>query len=201
MKKDNVVSFKNPAEFKHDLLTEVIREGAHQLLASAVQAEVEEFLAAYAEQQTARGKPRFVRNGYLPERRIQTGIGDVPVIVPRVRDRAFVKDGIKFGSSIIPKYLRRSGDMNALLPLLYLKGLSTNDFSEALVPLVGDKAKQISPGVISRLKRTWETDYQAWRTRDLTGKQSVYWWADGIHLQARMEASKDCVLVIMGVNT
>jgi len=201
MNKDTVVTFENPAEFKHDLLTEVIRQGAHQLLAAAVKAEVEEFLASYADQQSLDGKSRFVRNGYLPERNIQTGVGEVAVKVPRVRDRAFVKDGVKFGSSIIPKYLRRSGDMNELLPLLYLKGLSTNDFAEALVPLIGDKAKEISPGVISRLKAKWETEYQDWRKRDLTGKHYVYWWADGINLQARMEASKDCVLVIMGVNT
>ena len=120
--------------------------------------------------------------------------------MPRVRDRAFVKDGVRFGSSIVPKYLRRSGDMNELLPLLYLKGLSTNDFIEALTPLVGDKAKNLSPGVISRLKSKWEVEYQAWRKRDLSGKHYVYWWADGINLQARMEDSKDCVLVIMGTN-
>lgn len=200
MTKDNVVAFENPAEFKHDLLTEVIRQGAHQLLAAAIKVEVEQFLADYAEHVTDEGKPRFVRNGYLPERHIQTGIGDVAVKVPRVRDRAFVKDGIRFGSTIIPKYLRRSGDMNELLPLLYLKGLSTNDFVEALKPLVGDKAKNLSPGVISRLKAKWEREHQAWRKRDLTGKRYVYWWADGINLQARMEDSKDCVLVIMGVN-
>ena len=107
---------------------------------------------------------------------------------------------MRFGSSIVPKYLRRSGDMNELLPLLYLKGLSTNDFIEALTPLVGDNAKNLSPGVISRLKAKWETEYQDWRKQDLSDKPYVYWWADGINLQARMEDSKDCVLVIMGVN-
>lgn len=200
MSKDNVVTFENPAEFKHDLLTEVIRQGAHQLLAAAVKSEVEQFLLDYADHKTDDGKLRFVRNGYLPEREIQTGIGTIAVQVPRVRDRAFVKDGIRFGSSIIPKYLRRSGDMNELLPLLYLKGLSTNDFVEALTPLVGDKAKNLSPNVISRLKTKWEEEYNTWRKRDLSGNHYVYWWADGIYLQARMEDSKDCVLIIMGVN-
>ena len=200
MQKDNVVEFKNPGEHQHDLLTEVLRQGAQQLLIAAVNAEVEQFLEANSSAKTPEGNSRFVRNGYLPEREIQTGIGEIPVKMPRVRDRAFVKDGVRFGSSIVPKYLRRSGDMNELLPLLYLKGLTTNDFIEALTPLVGDNAKNLSPGVISRLKAKWETEYHSWRKRDLSDKHYVYWWADGINLQARMEDSKDCVLVIMGVN-
>ena len=144
-------------------------------------------------------KARFVRNGYLPEREIQTGIGNVAVQVPRVRDRASTHDGIKFGSSVIPKYLRRSGNMNELLPLLYLKGISSNDFVDALTPLVGDDAKNLSPGVISRLKAAWEDEYKAWHRRDLSSKRYVYFWADGIYLQARMEDAAECVLVIVGV--
>ncbi|MFZ3067085.1 MAG: IS256 family transposase [Gammaproteobacteria bacterium] len=195
MGKDNVIGLKKP-ETINDLLTEVLRSGAKKLLAAAVNAEVEEFLNQHNPDE---GIARFVRNGYLPEREIQTGIGDVTVQVPRVRDRMNVRDGIRFGSSVIPKYLRRSGSMNELLPLLYLKGISSNDFADALKPLVGDEAKNLSPGVISRLKAAWEDEYQAWRQRDLSGKRYVYFWADGIHLQARLEDSVECVLVIIGV--
>lgn len=198
MKKDNVVAFEKPAEFKHDMLTEVLRQGAQKLLGVAVEVEVAEFLSKYRGLTTDEDKRRFVRNGYLPERAIQTGIGDVLVKVPRVRDRAFKKDGLTFGSSVIPKYLRRTGDMNELLPLLYLKGISTNDFVAALTPLVGCHAKNLSPGVISRLKSEWLEEYNTWRRRDLTGERYVYWWADGIYLTARMDDAQ-CVLVIMGV--
>jgi putative transposase len=195
MRKDNVIELKKP-ETINDLLTEVLRLGARKLLATAVNLEVEEFLAKHNQQdETA----RFVRNGYLPEREIQTGIGSVAVQVPRVRDRAKAHDGIKFGSSVIPKYLRRSGSMNELLPLLYLKGISSNDFVDALTPLVGDDAKNLSPGVISRLKSVWEDEYKDWHRRDLSGKRYVYFWADGIYLQARMEDAAECVLVIIGV--
>lgn len=198
MKKGNVVEFKNPEEFKHDFLTEVIRQGAQKLLAVAVEAEVKEFLSKHGDLMTDDEKLRFVRNGYLPERAIQTGVGDVSVKVPRVRDRAYQKDGITFGSSIIPKYLRRTGDLNELLPLLYLKGISTNDFVDALTPLVGSNAKNLSPGVVSRLKSEWLEEYNTWRRRDLSDERYVYWWADGIYLTARMDDAQ-CVLVIMGV--
>ncbi|MFZ2314618.1 MAG: IS256 family transposase [Gammaproteobacteria bacterium] len=195
MGKDNVIGLKKP-ETINDLLTEVLRSGARKLLAAAVNAEVEEFLSQHNSEE---GIARFVRNGYLPEREIQTGIGDVAVQVPRVRDRMNAPDEIRFGSSVIPKYLRRSGNMNDLLPLLYLKGISSNDFADALKPLVGDEARNLSPGVIGRLKAVWEDEYQTWRQRDLSGKRYVYFWADGIHLQARLEDSVECVLVIIGV--
>lgn len=195
MKKDNVIALKKP-ETVSDLLTEVLRSGAKKLLAAAVNAEVEEFLSQHNQTDE---KPRFVRNGYLPEREIQTGIGGVGVQVPRVRDRKIAGDGIRFGSSVIPKYLRRSGSMNELLPLLYLKGVSANDFVEALTPLVGEQARNLSPGVICRLKAAWEYEYNDWRKRDLSCERYVYFWADGIHLQARMEDSVECVLVIVGV--
>lgn len=194
MVKDNVIGLKKPEVIK-DLLTEVIRQGARQLLAAAVEAEVEEFLL----QHNVNGeKPQFVRNGHLPERCIQTGIGDVVVQVPRVRNRNYAKDGIRFGSSVIPKYLRRSGKLEAFIPLLYLKGISSNDFVEALSPLVGEQAKNLSPSVVSRLKSSWEEEYKAWSQRDLRGQRYVYLWADGIYLQARMEDAAECVLVIIG---
>lgn len=195
MSKDNVVGLKKP-EIITDLLTETLRAGARQLLASVVEAEVAEFLARHNAEES---KARYVRNGFLPEREIQTGIGNIAVRVPRVRDRWVGKAGESFGSSVIPKYLRRSISMNEMLPLLYLKGISTNDFADALAPLVGDQAKNLSPGVISRLKITWENDYENWRKRRLDGKRYVYIWADGIHLQARMEDAPECVLVIIGV--
>ena len=193
--KDNIVNLKKPAAIK-DMLTEMIRTGARELLAVAIEAEVNEFLQA---NNVKEGKARFVRNGYLPEREIQTGIGGVAVEMPRIRDRDQSADGTQFNSSLIPKYLRRSTSMNEFLPLLYLKGISTNDFTDALGPLFGEKAKNLSPGVISRLKAGWEGEYEAWCKRDLQNKEYVYWWADGIHLHARMEGSSECVLVIVGV--
>ena len=166
------------------------------MLAAAIEAEVNDFLQRHNPQEN---KARFVRNGYLPEREIQTGIGGVSVEVPRIRDRSSVADGIQFNSLLIPKYLRRSTSMNEFLPLLYLKGISTNDFMNALTPLFGENAKNLSPGVISRLKADWEKEYHTWCKRDLSKKEYVYWWADGIHLHARMEESSECVLVIVGV--
>jgi len=193
--KDNVILLKKPGE-NTDLLTEVLRDGARQLLALAVEAQVDEFLNQH---NASHDKSCFVRNGHLPERVIQTGIGDVAVEVPRVRDRSNGDDGLKFMSTIVPKYLRRTKGMNDFLPLLYLKGISTNDFVETLSPLVGAEAKNLSPGVISRLKSKWEEEYDVWRKRSLKNKHYVYFWADGIHLKARMENSTECVLVIIGV--
>jgi len=195
MSKDNIIELKKPVEEK-DILTEVLRNGAKQLLAAAIEAEVKEFISQHNNK--GDDKARFVRNGYLPERAIQTGIGDIEVIMPRVRDRQSGKDKISFSSLIVPKYLRRSSSMNELLPLLYLKGLSTNDFIDALEPLVGSEAKNLSPGVISRLKADWENEYDVFCRRDLSKNRYVYFWADGIHLRARMHDSTECVLVIIG---
>lgn len=197
MKQDNVVGLKTP-EIISDPLTEVIRNGARALLAAAVEAEIEAFLAQHKSHLTSNGQRRFVRNGRLPERKIQTGIGDVTVTVPRVRDRGDLSDGIKFSSGIVPKYLRRSLNINDLLPLLYLKGISVNDFPDVLEPLLGKEAKNLSPSVISRLKAAWEEEYQSWSKKKLNGKRYVYFWADGIYLQARMEEASECVLVIIG---
>jgi len=194
MGNDTVVSLKKPVVID-DLLTETLRAGARQLLAAAIEAEVAEFLESH----NSHEKARFVRNGYLPEREIQTGIGQVAVKVPRVRDRSKSSDGTGYVSNLVPKYLRRSKRLNDFLPLLYLKGISTNDFVEVLKPLIGE-ANNLSPGVISRLKTTWEQEYAAWRKRDMTGKHYVYFWVDGLYLQARMEESKECVLVIIGVD-
>jgi putative transposase len=197
MSKDNAVLFEKP-EISNDLLTEVIRSGARKLLRLAVEAEVTEFLSQH---QCAMpdGRSKYVRNGFLPERGIQTGIGEVPVAVPRVRDRETIKSEMQFRSSIVPRYLRRSVKMQEFLPLLYLKGISTGDFKDALSPLMGDAARNLSSGVISRLKACWEEEFAQWNLRSLAGDHYVYWWADGIYFQARMEEAKDCVLVIIGV--
>lgn len=198
---DNVVSLNNPSNGQiEDLLTDIAREGAQKMLAAALELEVADFLKKHNQCRTEAGHARFVRNGYLPERQIQTGIGDIEIKQARVRDRASGKDNINFSSSIIPPYLRRSKSIDKLLPVLYLKGISTGDFQAALAPIVGDNAKNLSPNVISNLKSSWQNEYQEWNQRDLSLRHYIYWWVDGIYLQARMEDSKSCVLVIIGVN-
>lgn len=199
MTKDNVIAFKNPetsvTEFTTDILTDLARQGAIQMLAKGIELEVRAFIEQN-QSTLSNGHNKLIRNGYLPERTIQTGIGELPVQVPRVRD----KNGeLKFISSIIPPYMKRSVSMEQLLPLLYLKGISTGDFQEVLTPILGEQAKNLSPGVISRLKAEWETEYQTWSKSDLSRKHYVYWWADGIYLNARMEDASSCVLVIIGV--
>lgn len=202
MSNDNVIAFENREEHAkpvHDLLTEALRQGAKQLLAAAVEAEVSDFMEQHQET-LGNGKNRLARNGHLPQRDILTGIGEVAVKVPRVRDRKTgSEEVIQYESEIVPKYLRRCGDMNELLPLLYLKGISSGQFVDALTPIVGEKAKNLSTGVISRLKKQWEGEYTSWLRSSLESKKFVYWWADGVYLSARMEHEKQCVLVIMGV--
>lgn len=203
VKKDTVIAFNNPSEITSevtDILTEIARKGAQQMLARALEEEVAIFLDNYRSMHTEEGRQRFVRNGHLPERVVQTGIGDIAIKQPRVRDRAqATEDGMKFTSSIVPPYLRRSKSIDKLLPLLYLRGISTGDFQAALAPILGENAKNLSPNVISGLKAAWEDEYQAWNKRNVSADKYVYWWADGIYLQARMEDGKDCVLVIIAV--
>ncbi len=201
MEEDSILPFSIPEKVSstHDLLSETLRSGAQQLLAMAVEAEVSQFIEQHQES-LASGKVRLVRNGYLPERSITTSMGPVKTKVARVRDRDDSgKEKQVFESAIVPKYLRRTGDMNDLLPLLYLKGLSAGEFVEALTPIVGAEAKNLSGSVISRLKSQWAQEYEQWCHSDLTDKKYVYWWADGIHLKARMEHEAQCVLVIIGV--
>jgi len=200
MQQNKVIEIKNPALNSNDILTDIVRNGAKEMIACAIEAEVRDFLAKHADLLTANNKARIVRNGYLPERNITTGIGSIAVKVPRTRDRdnnAINK--INFASGIVPKHLRRSASMEELLPLLYLKGISTNDFKQVLQPLLGENAKNISPKIISQLKSKWEQEYIKWNNRDLSNKEYVYIWVDGIYLQARMEEEKNCVLVIIGV--
>ena len=199
MGNNKVIDIKNPELKSNDLLTDLIRGSAREMLAHAIEIELQDFLTKHSELLINNNKSRIVRNGYLPERKITTGIGSIDVKLPRVRDRSDNKDKINFTSNIVPKHLRRSASIEELLPLLYLKGISTNDFQQALQPLLGSNAKNVSPAVISKLKANWEQDYIKWNKRDLSNKEYVYWWVDGIYLQARMEETKNCVLVIIGV--
>ena len=196
MKENTVVAFRNPSDFQEDPLTDVLRTGARQLLSQAVEAEVASFLDTHAALVDDVGHRRVVRNGHLPERAIQTGIGPVRVRQPRVRDRG---DGaIRFASAILPPYLRRTKSLEDLLPWLYLKGISTGDFSDALAALLGTEAPGLSASTITRLKEVWGGEAERWHRRDLTAKRYVYFWADGIYFGARMEEEKQCILVIIG---
>ena len=197
MKEDSVVEYRNPgmALPVADALTEVLRHGARELLQQAVEAEVAEFIERHRELKDEQERQRVVRNGYRPERSIQTGIGGVAVKAPRVRDR---EGEIKFRSSILPAYLRRTRSIEELLPWLYLKGLSTGDFSEALAALLGKDAPGLSAATISRLKEVWKGEYERWSKRDLTGKNFVYIWVDGVYFGVRLEDASQCILVIIG---
>lgn len=183
-----------------DPLTEVLRVGARRLLAEAVEAEVAAFLAEYQDERDETGRQRLVRNGHLPSRTIQTGVGDVEVQVPRVRDRGGCDGGeeLRYQSKLIPPYLRRAKSVEELLPWLYLRGISTGDFSDALSALLGPDAPGLSAPTISRLKKSWVKDYESWRNRDLSGKRYVYVWADGIYAKARFDDARLCLLVLIG---
>ena len=183
-----------------DPLTEVLRSGAQRLLIQAIEAEAEAFLALMAGWKLEDGRARFVRHGHGPERDIQTGIGAVPVQRAKIRDRGAgeAEARIRFTSAILPRWSRRSPSLEALLPVLYLRGVSSGDFQEALSALLGPDAPNLSPSAIGRLKTKWDAEHLAWQERDLTGKRYVYMWADGIYLQARMESQAECMLVIIG---
>ena len=177
------------------------RNGAHALLVQAIEAEVADFLGRYADLKTSQGHRRSVRHGHLPEREAMTGIGPVAVRQPRVRDReaAAADPGrIHFTPGILPPYVRRSKSVEGLLPLLYLKGISTGDFSEALAVLFGKDAVGLSASTIGRLKEVWQDEHAQWQKRDLSAKRYVYVWADGIYLEARLEDEKQCILVLIG---
>ena len=196
---ESTVVFLPSAEGVEDPLTEVLRTGARQLLRHAVEAEVAALLAAYADHRTETGRRRLVRHGHGPEREIVTGIGPVPVRRPKVRDRGGGgEDRIRFSSTILPRFARRTRSLDAALPTLYLLGVSSGDFGEALSELLGPGASGLSPGVIGRLKSAWEAEHERWRLRDLSNRRYVYVWADGIYLQGRLEDEKQCVLVLIG---
>ena len=182
-----------------DPLTEILRSGARRLIAQAVEAEFETFLTSHADLVLPDGRQRVVRHGHDPVRAIQTGIGAVEVQKPKARDRgATASERIRFTSHILPKWARRTKSLDALLPILYLRGISAGDFQEVLTALLGKDAPNLSPPVIARLKSEWEDEYQRWQKRDLSARHYVYVWADGVYLQARMEPQAECMLVIMG---
>ena len=198
MNENRVVALREKGAID-DPLTEILRAGARRLIAQAVEAEFETFLGSNADLVLADGRQRVVRHGHDPVRAIQTGIGSVDVEKPKARDRgAAADDRIRFTSTILPKWARRTKSLDALLPVLYLRGVSAGDFQEALAALLGKDAPNLSPAVIARLKSEWEDEYRRWQDRDLSARRYVYVWADGVYLQARMEPQAECMLVLIG---
>jgi transposase-like protein len=195
----NVVRLRQPDEID-DPLTDVLRAGARRLLAQAVELEAAVFLASMRELKLPDGRDRLVRHGHGPERLIQTGIGSVAVSRVKIRDRGAASDAdrIRFSSAILPKWARRTRSLDALLPVLYLRGVSTGDFQEALAALLGRDAPNLSPSVVTRLTGEWQAEYERWQARDLSARRYVYIWADGVYLQARMEEHAECMLVLIG---
>ena len=198
MTDSNVLQLSQPGALS-DPLTEVLRSGARALLAQAVAAEVAGFLESHADKLTDDGRQRLVRHGHLPEREIMTGIGPVAVHAPRIRDRVGTgAERIAFSSAILPPYARRSKSLEVLIPVLYLKGISTGGFEEALAALLGKDAGGLSASTIARLRDAWADEHARWQKRDLSVKRYVYFWADGIYVQARLEDDAQCLLVIIG---
>lgn len=191
MSDSKIVQLNKPVK---DPLHEVLQRGARELLAKAVEAELNTLLTQYASLEI-NGKKAVVRNGHLPERTIQTGLGDIPVKVPKVRDRS--GQGLKFNSALVPPYLKRTKAIEEFIPWLYLRGISTGQMQPALESLLGEEAKGLSANTVSRLKQQWEQDYDTWRQRDLSKRRYVYIWADGIYSNVRMD-DKLCLLVIIG---
>jgi putative transposase len=201
MKADTTIIPFRQSDSIDDPLTELAREGARRMLAEALKAEADAFVASFAADLLPDGRQRVVRHGYGPDRSIQTGIGAIEVRRPKVRDRCTdfpEAKKVRFSSNILPKWARRSKSLDALLPVLYLRGISTGDFQEALSALLGPDAPNLSPGVISRLTAGWQENYDAWQRRDLSARRYVYLWTDGVYLQARMEPEAECILVIIG---
>ena len=181
-----------------DGLTELLRQGARRLIHEAVEAELEAFLEQHRERHDKAGRQAIVRNGYLPDREVLSGVGPVLVKVPRVRDRS--GEGTTFHSALLPPYLRKTKSVDSVLPWLYLKGISTGAFDEALSTLFGGEVKGLSASTIGRLKSAWEDEYVAWQRKALDTQRFVYRWADGVYLNVRLEDAKQCVLVVIGVD-
>ena len=187
-----------PVPQVQDAMTEILREGARKLLSEMIQQEVVDWLADRAHLRDEQGRRQVVRNGYLPEREIIRGLGPIAVRQPRVRDRRPADEAEPFNSKILPPYLRKTKSVEELIPWLYLKGVSTGDFSDALKALVGPDCPGLSATTVTRLKGVWETEFQEWNQRSLEGKQYVYVWADGVHFNIRLEEDRQCILVLMG---
>ncbi|MFU8866240.1 MAG: IS256 family transposase [Rhodobacterales bacterium] len=200
MTTNTITQLPDPQGFSLDPLTELLRSGAQRLIEQAVEAELAVLLEAYASDKTDDGRARLVRHGHLPERAVMTGVGAVPVKVPRVRDRGDDAEKVRFTSKILPPYLRKAKSIEELLPWLYLKGISTGDFHEALAALLGPNAAGLSSTTISRLKADWWDEYDRWQRRDLSTRRFVYIWADGVYFRPRMAEEKQCVLVLIGAD-
>ena len=181
-----------------DVLTNILKDGARRLLAEAIEAEVAAWIDAHAHLKDASGRQQVVRNGHLPERTIQTGIGEIEVQQPRVRDRRPAGQREPFTPAVLPPYLRRTKSLEELIPWLYLKGISTGDFAEALQAILGPDAPNLSATTVTRLKAVWEAEHEAWSKRSLAGKHYIYVWADGVHFNIRLEEGRQCILVLMG---
>lgn len=187
-----------PATTSRDVLSDILRDGAQRLLSQAVEAEVAEWIASHAHLTDQAGHRQVVRNGRLPQRTITTGVGPIEVQQPRVLDRRAADEAEPFSSKILPPYLRKTKSLEELIPWLYLKGVSTGDFNEALAALVGPNCPGLSASTVTRLKTCWEGEFQEWNKRSLEGKQYVYLWADGVHFKIRLEEDRQCILVLMG---
>ncbi len=198
MRESNSSTISLPVASTKDALTTILREGAQRMLAQAIDAEVAEWIDGHAHLTDKNGHRQVVRNGYLPQRTITTGVGSVQVQQPRVLDRRGGEEAEPFSSKILPPYLRKTKSMEELIPWLYLKGVSTGDFSEALCALVGPRADGLSASTVTRLKQAWEQEYDDWSRRSLEGKEYVYVWADGIHFNVRLEEDRQCILVLLG---
>ena len=199
MSDSTVVPLRQPDTIE-DPLTAILRSGARRLLAQAIEAEAEAFLAEMKGARLPDGRERVVRHGHAPERLLQTGIGPAAVRRAKLRDRGAGggDERIRFTSAILPRWARRTRSLDALLPILYLRGVSMGDFQEALGALLGKDAPNLSPSVVARLRGEWEADHARWQRRDLSARRCVYLWADGVYLQARMEPQAECMLVLIG---
>jgi transposase-like protein len=198
MRKDNKQIVEFPEESSRDALTEVLREGARRLLRDAVENEVEEWIESRKELKDTDGRRQVVRNGYMPERSVLTGLGEIPVKKPRVRDRRGNGEGEQFQSKILPPYLRKAKSVEELIPWLYLRGISTGDFTDALQSILGEGAPGLSASTVVRLKATWEAEHGEWEKRSHDGKRYVYIWADGVYFNVRLEGERQCILVLIG---
>ncbi len=189
-----------PRSEVRDLLTDILRKGAQEMLATAIEAEVEEYIQEFAQLRDENGRHLVVRNGYMPEREIQTPIGRIEVRKPRVNDKRIDEEGnrIRFSSSILPPYLRKTKSLEELIPWLYLKGISTGDFPDALASILGPGAGGLSPTSICRMKEHWQDEFEQWQQRSLEGKRYVYFWVDGIYFNIRLTDDRPCILVIIG---
>jgi putative transposase len=198
MRESSIDRYVLPVPQSRDVLTEILRAGAQEMLIQMVQQEVDDWLAEREHLRDEQGRRQVVRNGFLPKRKITTGVGQVEVRQPRVRDRRSADHAEPFTSKILPPYLRKTKSIEELIPWLYLKGISTGDFSEALKALVGPDCRGLSATTVTRLKTVWEEEFQEWNKRSLHGKQYVYVWADGVHFNIRLEEDRQCILVLMG---